>query len=241
MGQLSTRSIRTFVLRQGRLTEGQQRSLDLHWDTYGVEPQERCIDDDQSNESSQRIDFDAQFDRQAPVWMEIGFGNGAALAYMAERNQQINFLGVEVHLPGVGHALGELAANDLKNVRLVRYDVLDLMEHFMLPGSIDRLLVYFPDPWHKTRHHKRRLINATFLDLASVLLRGDGLIHFASDWVPYARQVQSVVADHQQFECLSDAERLSQITDLRPKTHFERRGDRLGHQVTDLVIRKLDG
>ena len=97
MGQLSTRSIRTFVLRQGRLTEGQQRSLDLHWDTYGVEPQKRSIDDDQSNESLQRIDFDAQFDTQAPVWMEIGFGNGAALAYMAERQvnlhtQKINLL-----------------------------------------------------------------------------------------------------------------------------------------------------
>ena len=227
MGQLSSRSIRTFVLRQGRLTEGQQRSLDLYWDEYGIR-----ID-------QQRIDVDACFDTTAPVWMEIGFGNGSALAYMAERNPLVNFLGVEVHLPGVGHALGEIAALDLKNVRVVRYDVLDLIEHYMPPGSIDRILIYFPDPWHKTRHHKRRLVNAGFLDMVSALLKGDALIHFATDWVPYARQVRSVVEAHAQFECLTEADQLSQITSLRPETHFERRGDKLGHQVTDIVIRKI--
>lgn len=228
MGQLSTRSIRTFVLRQGRLTEGQQRSLDLHWGTFGIQP----VDE-------QRLDLQACFDTHAPVWMEIGFGNGSALAYMAEQNPAVNFLGVEVHLPGVGHALGEIAARDLKNVRVVRYDVLDLIEHFMAPGSVDRLLIYFPDPWHKTRHHKRRLVNASFLDMAGGLLKGDALIHFATDWVPYARQVRSLVEAHSQFECLIDSAELDKITCLRPKTHFERRGDKLGHQVTDLVIRKI--
>jgi len=229
MGQLSSRSIRTFVLRQGRLTEGQQRSLDLYWKEYGIQPDE------------QRIDVQACFDAPAPVWMEIGFGNGSALAYMAERNPQVNFLGVEVHLPGVGHALGEIAALDLKNVRVVRYDVLDLMEHFMSPGSIDRVLIYFPDPWHKTRHHKRRLVNAGFLDMVGPLLKGDALIHFATDWVPYARQVRSVAEAHAQFECLTDVDQLSQITSLRPETHFERRGDKLGHQVTDIVMQKIAG
>ena len=229
MGQLSTRSIRTFVLRQGRLTEGQQKSLDLHWDVFGITP-------DKSG-----IDFDACFNRSAPVWMEIGFGNGAALVHMAQHNPEINFLGVEVHLPGVGHAVGEIAERELSNVRLVRYDVLDLMEHSLLTGSIDRILVYFPDPWHKTRHHKRRLVNATFLDMAGSLLKSDGLIHFATDWVPYANQVRTVVEQHPQFECLEDQSRSGEIVKLRPETHFERRGCKLGHEVTDLVICKVAG
>lgn len=229
MGQLSTRSIRTFVLRQGRLTEGQQKSLDLYWDDFGIAP-------DKSG-----IDLDACFKRSAPVWMEIGFGNGAALVYMAEHNPEINFLGVEVHLPGVGHAVGEIAERELGNVRLVRYDVLDLMEHSLVAGSIDRILVYFPDPWHKTRHHKRRLVNASFLDMAASLLNTDGLIHFATDWVPYARQVQNIVQEHPQFECLLDETRAGDIVKLRPETHFERRGCKLGHEVTDLVISKVAG
>ncbi len=227
MGQLSTRSIRTFVLRQGRLTEGQQRSLDEHWGTFGIEPTEGGID------------LSQHYDQTAPVWMEIGFGNGVALGHMAQNNPAVNFLGVEVHLPGVGHALVEITNRELSNVRLIRYDVLDLIEHFMSPASVDRVLVYFPDPWHKTRHHKRRLVNATFLDLLSTLLRDDGLIHFASDWVPYARQVQSVVEEHPKFECLPAGDEFQQIVSLRPETHFERRGTRLGHEVTDLVIRKL--
>ncbi len=227
MGQLSTRSIRTFVLRQGRLTEGQQRSLDEHWGTYGIEVAE------------DRIDLDQHFGQAGPIWMEIGFGNGAALAHMATHHPMVNFLGVEVHLPGVGHALVEITEGELENVRLIRYDVLDLIEHFMQPASVDRVLIYFPDPWHKTRHHKRRLVNAGFLDQLSTLLREGGLIHFATDWVPYAQQVMSVVASHPGFECLPDGDEALAITSLRPETRFERRGTRLGHKVTDLVIRKI--
>ena len=263
MGQLSGRSIRTFVLRQGRLTDGQQRSLDLHWNEYGIDvnPDDGictrpvvtkqvtpAVTDSEPADSSavirdasleaDRIDLNQHFETGADVWMEIGIGNGAALVYMAERNPSINFLGVEVHLPGIGHALGEIANTGLGNVRLIRYDVMDLIEHFMMPASVDRVLIYFPDPWHKTRHHKRRLVNEKFLSMLAKLLRPGGLIHFASDWVPYAQQVQSLVAQHPQYEIMPDSEESEAVIRLRPETHFERRGLRLGHKVTDLVIRK---
>jgi len=259
MVQLSSRSIRTFVLRQGRLTEGQQRSIDQYWSEYGIDPgsgvpnpddvpntgqkaagQKNIVRDIEADDNSaNRIDLNHYFESEAPVWMEIGIGNGDALVHMAEHNSAVNFLGVEVHLPGVGHALGEVGSRELKNVRLIRYDVLDLIERFLQPASIDRVLIYFPDPWHKTRHHKRRLVNAGFLDMVARLLRVDGIIHFASDWEPYARQVQDVVAEHPHFECLPESDSTRAITTLRPETHFERRGLRLGHTVTDLVIQKI--
>lgn len=284
MGQLSARSIRTFVLRQGRLTEGQQRSLDHYWGEYGIDvgdgdlvvaknkqttelsPAHTTREDhsgdvqgshlhDSERQSSEvvapqtgsqvdsqvveQIDLRRYFDRDAPVWMEIGIGNGDALVSMAENNPQVNFLGVEVHLPGIGHALGEVGERQLSNVRLIRYDVVDLIEHFLMPASLDRVLIFFPDPWHKTRHHKRRLVNANFLNLLRPLLRDDAVIHFASDWVPYAEQVRSVVDVHPQFEHLTDPSAAQTITGLRPQTHFERRGLKLGHEVNDLVFKKI--
>lgn len=277
MGQLSGRSIRTFVLRQGRLTEGQQRSLDLYWGRFGIDvnpgdsiavkSEPLVIGNARANHSKSgevssrsesatdlsgdpgavirddapdvdRINLDRHFEVSAPVWMEIGIGNGAALTYMAARNPSVNFLGVEVHLPGVGHALGEIANAELSNVRVIRYDVVDLIEHYMMPVSVDRVLIYFPDPWHKTRHHKRRLVNPKFLTMLATMLRPAGMIHFASDWVPYAEQVRSIVTEHPQFEVVPDDESARSITQLRPETHFERRGLKLGHKVTDLVIRK---
>ena len=247
MVQLSARSIRTFVLRQGRLTEGQQRSLDQYWQVFGIDTGHVDIegterDVDPRGEQNERIDLNRHFATEAPVWMEIGIGNGEALVTMAQQNPEVNFLGVEVHLPGVGHAVGEVARRELTNVRLVRYDVLDLIEHFMMPASVDRVLIYFPDPWHKTRHHKRRLVNAGFLDMLANLLRPEGIIHFATDWQPYAVQVESEVELHPRFECLSSdaatGEEAEAVTRLRPETHFERRGLKLGHKVTDLVIRK---
>ena len=147
MGQLSARSIRTFVLRQGRLTEGQRRSLDQYWHQFGINTGHVDINsaerDFAPHEGSDRIDLSQHFTTEAPVWMEIGIGNGDALITMAQQNPEVNFLGVEVHLPGVGHALGEVARCELTNVRLIRYDVLDLIEHFMLPASI--CLLYTSD------------------------------------------------------------------------------------------------
>ena len=225
MGQLSGRSIRTFVLRQGRLTEGQQRSLDEHWSNLGIDvtagdevPAQANVKSTAEQHSDaveiirdesprvDRIDLDRHFESTAPVWMEIGIGNGDALVHMAAANPSVNFLGVEVHLPGIGHALGEVANAGLGNVRLIRYDVLDLIEHCLMPDCIDRVLIFFPDPWHKTRHHKRRLVNVRFLDMIASLLRPGGIIHFASDWVPYAKQVKLLVQEHSLFELVAEGE-----------------------------------
>ena len=159
MVTLSTRSVRTFVLRQGRLTEGQQKNLDQYWPQYGLEVPETGT-----------LDLQRCFLRSAPVWLEIGFGNGEALFAMAKARPEINFLGVEVHLPGVGHALGEIAAGELQNVRIIRYDALELLENHLSENSVERLSLFFPDPWHKKRHRKRRMVNAEFLRLANAVV-----------------------------------------------------------------------
>jgi len=244
MGQLSSRSIRTFVLRQGRLTEGQQRHLDLHWPHFGIEPgppepKTGPKTEPKRSDNLCKTDIGRYFERRAPIWLEVGIGNGTALTQMAAASPDINFLGVEVHLPGVGHALGEIARLELTNVRLIRYDALDLFEHFFEPGSLDRVLIFFPDPWHKTRHRKRRMVNHTFFELLSPSLSDSGLVHFATDWMPYAEQVRNVVQQDSGFACVNDETLLQEITGLRPQTHFERRGLRLGHNVADIVIEKI--
>jgi tRNA (guanine-N7-)-methyltransferase len=224
---LSSRSVRTFVLRQGRLTEGQQRSLDLHWPTYGV---------DIDGEKPQPVD--PGFERSAPLWLEIGFGNGEALAHMASTRPDINFLGIEVHLPGVGHALGELAAGGVNNVRIIRHDALEVLEHSLPAGCVSRLMIFFPDPWHKKRHRKRRLVNPGFLQLIRRVLTDDAIIHFATDWVDYADHIVATMNPETDFERITDAARFAEIIGIRPTTRFETRGRRLGHEVTDLVYQR---
>lgn len=223
---LSTRSIRTFVLRQGRLTEGQQRSLDTHWTQLGVEV------------GTGVIDFDQCFAHRAPVWMEIGFGNGEALVHMAAANPAINFLGVEVHLPGVGHALGEIAARELDNVRVVRHDALELLENNIAKNSVEQVSLFFPDPWHKTRHHKRRIVNDEFLRLLQAALVDEAVLHMATDWSSYATHIRSVLLRHDSYVPIVDEPMYESIVGQRPDTKFEQRGLRLGHEVFDLVYRK---
>jgi len=225
---LSTRSVRTFVLRQGRLTEGQQRSLDLHWPTYGVE-----VDGDS------RLDINACFDRPAPLWLEIGFGNGEVLAHMALARPDINFLGIEVHLPGVGHALGELAVKGITNVRVIRHDALEILQHSLPAASISRLMIFFPDPWHKKRHHKRRLVNPEFLQLIPSVLANDAVIHYATDWVDYADHIVKAMSSLDDFRLVAnDDKKYREVTSIRPTTRFETRGRRLGHEVRDLVYER---
>lgn len=226
---LSTRSIRTFVLRQGRLTEGQQKSLDQYWPEFGVE----VITDT-------KLDLDKCFNRAAAVWLEIGFGNGEALVSMAQAHPEINFLGVEVHLPGVGHVLGEIANHQLSNVRIIRYDALELLEHHLPASSVERLSLFFPDPWHKKRHHKRRIVNPEFLKLTGHVLTDHALVHIATDWESYALHIEQVLADSDLFSKIDSADLYKQVTKVRPRTKFEQRGLKLGHVVTDLVYQKSD-
>ena len=224
MVTLSTRSVRTFVLRQGRLTEGQQKNLDQYWPQYGLEVPETGT-----------LDLQRCFLRSAPVWLEIGFGNGEALFAMAKARPEINFLGVEVHLPGVGHALGEIAARELQNVRIIRYDALELLENHLSENSVERLSLFFPDPWHKKRHRKRRMVNAEFLRLANAVVVNEGVMHIATDWESYAEHIQDEIAVCDFFTQIQDESVYRSVVDARPRTKFEQRGLRLGHNVTELV------
>ena len=226
MVTLSTRSVRTFVLRQGRLTEGQQKSLDQYWAHYGLEIPEAGY-----------LDVQSCFQRVAPLWLEIGFGNGEALAAMAKARPEINFLGVEVHLPGVGHALGEIAAGELQNVRIVRYDALELLEKHLPENSVERLSLFFPDPWHKKRHRKRRIVNPEFLRFTSQVIVPHGVMHIATDWESYAEHIEEEIAVCNFFTKVQDETVHQSVVLGRPLTKFEQRGLKLGHKVTDLVYR----
>ncbi len=223
MGQiLSTRSLRTFVLRQGRLTQGQAKNLQDYWDRVGIDV------------GTQTINPADYFDRKAPVWLEIGFGNGESLVEMAAANPQINFLAIEVHLPGVGHVLGEIAGRDIRNVRLIRYDAVEILDKFLSPASLDRIMLFFPDPWPKKRHHKRRIVNEEFTRLMRRVLTPGGIFHTATDWPPYADHIDAVM---QQCEFFDRLETDGEIVSSRPLTKFEQRGVNLGHPVADLVYR----
>ena len=221
MGQiLSTRSLRTFVLRQGRLTAGQTKNLQDYWPQYGIE-----VNDSPLNPA-------AMFSNENPVWLEIGFGNGESLVEMAAAHPNVNFLGVEVHLPGVGHVLGEIAERELSNIRVVRYDAVELLDKYLPENAFARVMLFFPDPWHKKRHHKRRMVNEEFLShLRRVLVPG-GLLHTATDWASYAEHIEITLQQNNHFTRLLDD---STVISARPRTKFETRGIRLGHSVSDLV------
>ncbi len=226
MPHLTTRSVRSFVLRQGRLTEGQRHNLDTLWPVHGVEVQDDV-----------RFDIDALFPRTAPLWLEVGFGDGQSLAQMAQAHPQINFLGIEVHLPGVGHLLGEIATRELTNVRVVRHDAIEVLANNLPPACLQRVLLFFPDPWHKRRHHKRRIVNPEFVSLVDRALQPDGVLHCATDWQPYARWIADTLAGHQSLAAVAGDE-AEPVVAARPLTRFENRGLKLGHEVSDLVFCK---
>lgn len=221
------RSIRSFVIRAGRMTAGQQRAMAEQWPRHGIEY------------SPQLLDLDALFGRHAPRIMEIGFGNGEYLADLAARSPQQDFIGVEVHPPGVGQLLLRVGAAGLTNVRVSRHDAIEVLEHQLPPQSLQGLLVLFPDPWHKTRHRKRRLVNAEFARLAASRLAPGGILHLATDWEPYARWMLEVLQAQPLLENLSDGGRWALRDPQRQPTHFERRGERLGHVVHDLRFRRV--
>ncbi len=217
------RPIRSFVLREGRLTDGQRRALEELWPRYGVD-------------AEQRIDPPALFGREAPVWLEIGFGNGEALRHMAGQHPEIDFLGIEVHRPGVGRLMNALAEDGLTNVRVLRADAAEIVRERIPDAALDRVLVFFPDPWPKKRHHKRRLIQPAFLDALARVLRPGGQLHLATDWPDYAEHMRTVVDGHPAFEHTGADEH--QRPAYRPATHFEERGERKGHPVRDLLYRR---
>jgi tRNA (guanine-N7-)-methyltransferase len=205
------RQIRSYVLRTGRLTVGQQRALTNLWPTYGITNNDKLLD------------LGAVFGNENPVTLEIGFGNGDSLVAMAARAPERNFIGAEVHEPGVGHCLMRINELDLQNVRVVRQDAVEFLTRRLADRSIARVNLFFPDPWHKKRHHKRRIVQREFADLLARKLQPGGIFHVATDWPDYAEHIAATMANSQQYIAL-------QMTPTdRVTSKFDIRGQRLGH------------
>ncbi len=220
------RSIRSFVVRAGRITVAQTRALEELWPRYGVEY------------SAVPLDLDTLFGRRAPRVVEIGFGNGEHLAALAALYPERDFLGIEVHRPGVGHLLLLASQNGSTNVRASCHDAVEVFQHQLAPDSLDDIYVLFPDPWHKKRHHKRRLIQPPFVALLVSRLRAGGVLHLATDWQPYAEQMLEVLRANAELENLSPTNDWMPRPEQRAPTRFEKRGARLGHGVWDLAFRR---
>lgn len=232
------RRVRSFVLRQGRFTPAQQRAFDELWPRFGLDY------------TGKPRDFDAVFGRHAPRVLEIGFGNGEALRFAAARDPARDYLGIEVHAPGVGRLLNALAADDARNVRLYHHDAVEvlgnevadgLLDDGMLDGGmpgdggLDEIRIYFPDPWHKKRHHKRRLVQPDFAALLVRKLAPGGRLHLATDWHDYAEQMWDVLDATPGLRNRAGPRGSVPRPEWRPQTHFETRGQKLGHGVWDLL------
>jgi len=222
------RRVRSFVLRAGRTTEGQKRALTELWPIYGIAGNHGVLD------------FAEVFGNSHPVFMEIGFGNGDATWQMAAASPNENFLAVEVHRPGVGHLLLKLEEHGIQNVRIACEDGVALLDRRIPDRSLAGVRIFFPDPWPKKRHHKRRLIQAPFVELLAKKMCQDGILHLATDWEPYAESMLEVMHNSRSFENLSPEGRFVPRPEWRPATKYEKRGERLGHGVFDLVFRRTD-
>ncbi|HQV72639.1 MAG: tRNA (guanosine(46)-N7)-methyltransferase TrmB [Xanthomonadales bacterium] len=221
------RRVRSFVLRQGRITPAQAQAFDAHWSRYGLDY------------SDQRIDLQALFARPAPVVLEIGFGNGEQLLHAAVNEPTRNFLGIEVHRPGVGRLMNGLAVANVDNIRISNHDAVEVIERQLAPDSLDEVRIYFPDPWPKVRHHKRRLIQPEFVELLATRVRSGGLLHLATDWAEYAEHMLAVVDGSGRWRNRAGLGAYSEAPGWRINTHFEKRGVRLGHGVWDLIFERV--
>lgn len=224
------RTIKSFVIRSGRMTAGQLKAYQALWMKYGIEADGAVVD------------FSKIFSRTAPVILEIGFGMGDSLIEMAERYSQNNYLGIEVHKPGVGRLLGNIAQRQLSNVRVMQYDALQILKKQIPDHCLHAVYLFFPDPWHKRKHHKRRIVNDEFVQLVGKKLQKNGFLHMATDWQDYAAQMLDTMQRASGFNnCATNCKNNGGYIprpDYRPMTKFERRGKRLGHGVWDILFQK---
>jgi len=222
------RSIRSYVLRAGRITPAQQRALEQHWPRFGVEFQPAVLD------------LGALFGRAAPCTLEIGFGNGEHLLQRALAQPQRNFLGVEVHRPGIGHLLLAAAAAGAANLRVIAHDAVEVLREQIAPGSLDEVQLLFPDPWPKKRHHKRRIVQHPFVALIASRLSEGGRLHMATDWEAYAAEMLEVLNGCALLaNCANGGGFIDAgAVQARTATRFQRRGERLGHRLRELMYRR---
>jgi tRNA (guanine-N7-)-methyltransferase len=218
-----TRSIRSFVRRSGRITPSQKFALENYWSSYGIDFADK------------RLVLPTQFEF---VKLEIGIGNGDALIGMAAADPHSLYIGVEVHEPGIGRCLNQIQLQQLQNVRLIKHDAIEVLQNMIAAESLDRVLLFFPDPWHKKRHHKRRIVNQAFRDLIYNVLKPGGVIHIATDWQDYAEWIAEQFLADERFSNQGNADGYAECPSYRPLTRFEQRGRRLGHGVWDLLFAK---
>ncbi len=221
------RPIRSFVLREGRMTEGQLKAFDSLWPRFGIDIAPGV-----------QLDNQTLFGNDQPLFLEIGFGNGESLAEAARQNPQNNYIGIEVHRPGVGHLLLKVEELELSNVRAIRHDAMEVLRHHLADHALAGLMLFFPDPWHKRRHNKRRIVQTEFERLCARLIASGGILHMATDWEDYARHMMTVLSASDAFENMAGPGHFHPRPETRPLTKFEQRGQRLGHGVWDLLFRR---
>ncbi len=221
------RSVRSFVIRRGRSTQAQERALAELWPRYGIELADTTLD------------LSVAFGRYAPTLLEIGFGAGEALLTYAQAHPETNCLGIEVHPPGVGHLLLGIERAQLTNVRVIMHDAVEVLDRQLAPGSLALVHIFFPDPWPKKRHHKRRLIQPAFAELLARVLQANGVLRLATDWEPYALHMREVLDASAHFENRAGTQGFVSRSPDRPLTRFEKRGQKLGHGVWDLEYIRL--
>ncbi|WP_016855892.1 tRNA (guanosine(46)-N7)-methyltransferase TrmB [Halomonas smyrnensis] len=227
---LHRRGIKSYVLRAGRMTAAQTRGLEEVWPRLGL-----TLEDG-------RQDLETLFGRRAPVVLEIGFGMGGSLIEQAETHPDTDFIGIEVHAPGVGKLLDEADKRGLTNLRVYREDALLVLEQCLPEGSLDTLQLFFPDPWTKKKHHKRRIVQPAFVELVRTRLKIDGALHMATDWEAYAEWMAEVMAEAPGYRNTATDDTAPYVPrpEFRPLTKFEQRGEKLGHGVWDLIFRRVD-
>lgn len=221
------RPIRSFVLRQGRFTEAQQRAFEEQWARFGIDY------------TGAPRDLSAVFGNSQELVLEIGFGNGEALRFAGGNEPTRNLIGLEVHAPGVGRLLNALAEDDRANVRVYHHDAVEVLTNEIADGSLDEVRIFFPDPWHKKRHNKRRLVQPDFAELLARKLKIGGLLHLATDWEPYAEHMWDVLDASSKFANRAGPRGFVERPSWRPQTHFETRGQKLGHGVWDLLYDRV--
>ena len=229
MTDVHLRKIKSFVKRSGRLSKAQAIGLNELRNDYGV------------NITKKPLDFDELFLNNNDITLEVGFGNGDSLLEMAIQQPNLNFLGIEVYEAGVGRLINEASKNKLTNLKIIKEDAVEVLNNNIPDDSISHFQLFFPDPWHKKRHHKRRIVQTSFLDLLTKKLKNNGIVHIATDWENYAEHIMETLESHSHFKNCASDHIYSERPEQRPLTKFENRGQKLGHGVWDIIFTNLKG